>query len=197
MAKKASKKAKKKAKRSSKAAAARLVQCYGLFWRWDDVHTGGGRANKGALWGRTGARSPLIDFRDQRGIYALYSGHDFVYAGQIDKRGLLKRLIEHCDDDLAERWDRFSFFGTRRVLDSNKLGMVKAAATAKTSVVINQLETFLIHVSAPALNNNRGKWSGATRYYQVRDERLGPTHANMVAELHKDMLKRLKTKKKP
>ena len=195
MAKKAKKKAKKSAKKSSKAADARLVQCYGLFWRWDNVHTGGGRANKGKLLGQKGSKSAVVDFRDQRGIYALYSGHDFVYAGQIDKRGLLKRLIEHCDDDLAERWDRFSFFGTRRVLDSGTLGKVKKAATAKTNVVINQLETFLIHVSAPALNNNRGKWSGATRYYQVRDDRLGPTHEEMVAALHKTMLKQ--SKKKP
>lgn len=195
MAKKAKKKAKKK---TSKSPSDRLIQCYGLFWRWEDVHTGGGKRNKGALWGyRKGAKKKHVDFREQRGIYALYAGHDFVYAGQIDKRGLLTRLKEHCNDDLAERWDRFSFFGTRRVLDSNKIGKIKVSATAKTNVAINQLETFLIHVSAPALNNNRGKWSGATRYYQVRDKRLGPTHEEMVADLHKEMLKRSKKKKKP
>lgn len=188
MAKKAKTKPKAKAKTPTKAAASRLVQCYGLFWRWEDVHTGGGQGQKGELWGyRKGAKNKHVDFRDQRGIYALYAGHNFVYAGQIDKRGLLKRLIEHCNDDLAERWDRFSFFGTRRVLDSGKLGKIKKAATAKTNVVLNQLETFLIHVSAPALNNNRGKWSGATRFYQVRDKRLGPTHEDMIEAIYKSL----------
>lgn len=177
-----------KGTKQTNPATQRLVQNYGLFWRWDDVHTGGGQGKKGALWGhRKGAKKRHVDFRDQRGIYALYAGHEFVYAGQIDKRGLLKRLIEHCNDDLAERWDRFSFFGTRRVLDSDKLGKIKASASAKTSIVLNQLETFLIHVSAPALNNNRGKWSGATRFFQVRDERLGKTMDEMIADLHKAM----------
>ena len=66
MAKKAKKKAKKLAKKSSKAADARLVPCYGLFWRWNNVHTGGGRANKGKLLGQKGSKSAVVDFRDQR-----------------------------------------------------------------------------------------------------------------------------------
>jgi hypothetical protein len=176
------------AESEKKAPSQRLIENYGLFWLWENVHTGGGQGQQGKLLGHPkNRRRTLADFSDQRGIYALYAGYEFVYAGQIGRRGLLKRLKEHLSDDLAERWDRFSFFGTRRVISAS-LGVVRDSAHPKADVVLDQLETFLIHVTAPSLNNNRGRWRGATRYYQKRDERLGKTQSEMLRELHKRLV---------
>lgn len=180
--------------KAKKQVNRRLIQNYGLFWRWDFISQGsrGRRGRKrtspetrGRIWGTKRGSKKWTDFADQRGVYALYAGFEFVYAGQIDRRGLLRRLKEHRDDDLAERWDKFSFFGTRRVLKDHKLGKVNIASHPSVSTALNQLEAMLIQVSAPSLNNSRGKWSGATRYYQVRDERLGKTTDEMVRELYK------------
>lgn len=189
--------AKKKASRSTAGSTtgSKLIETYGLHWHWENVHLGGGRSNKGKLLGhRTGAKKIAVDFADQRGIYALYAGYDFVYAGQIGKRGLLTRLKEHRSDDLAERWDRFSFFGTRRVLKTGKLSKITDATHPAIDLVLDQLEAFLIYVSSPTLNNSRGKWRGAVRYYQIRDERLGPTTDEMVEAVYKAQ-KKVKPKK--
>lgn len=56
-----------------------------------------------------------VDFRVQRGIYALYADYELVYVGQTgsgDDR-LFKRLKSHRNDHLSERWNRFSWFGTQ------------------------------------------------------------------------------------
>lgn len=173
----------------------KLIETYGLHWHWDNVHLGGGQGNRGKLLGhRKGDMKTEVDFADQRGIYALYAGYDFVYAGQIGKRGLLTRLKEHRSDDLAERWDRFSFFGTRRVLQTGELSVVTTASHPSSDLVLDQLEAFLIYVSSPALNNSRGKWRGAVRYYQIRDERLGLTTEQMVEAVYKAQ-KKVKPKK--
>lgn len=94
-----------------------IIQCYGLFWREEDVFWGAGRT-RGQLLGvpaRLRTATPT-DFRQQVGIYVLYSGHQMIYVGQTGsgKRKLFSRLKAHRRDSLADRWDRFSWFGLRR-----------------------------------------------------------------------------------
>ena len=59
-----------------------LIQNFGLFWHVDDVHWGKPR-NPGRLLGfRHGAKSKIVDVRNQAGIYALYADYDLVYISQ-------------------------------------------------------------------------------------------------------------------
>lgn len=175
----------------------RLIQCFGLFWKWTDVSLGGGQGNRATLLGHPqgGKRKNPIDFADQQGIYVLYADYRLIYVGQTARRaGLLGRLNDHTKDHLASRWDRFSWFGIRRVTKAGKLSVRKDHAHPTLEVVLNQIEALLIHAAEPALNRSSGKWeSGVRPYFQVRDERLGPKPEEMMKYLW-DMQKSPKTR---
>lgn len=171
-----------------------LIQAYGLFWKAESVHWGRGK-KAGALLGvRSGGRrgSP-IDFRDQVGIYILYDGHRMVYVGQAgrNKPRLLIRLRHHRRDNLAGRWDTFSWFGLRRVLNNGDLSHVNIKASASLPIVLDQMEAILVAGAEPSLNRQGGRFGkGAHRYYQVRDDRLPPTQSEMIQQLWKGLRKR-------
>ena len=152
-----------------------MIRCYGLFWHADRVFWGR-QNNPGALFGTRSVSSGAvrIDFRDQRGIYALYADYDLVYVGQTgaeDSR-LFSRLKVHRDDHLSERWNRFSWFGTRWVTKQHHLAADAQAAHPTTATALNILEAVAIAVAEPRLNLQRGRWGDATQYIQVRDSRL-------------------------
>jgi len=98
-----------------------VIQSYGVHWHIDRV-----------FWGRPGtllgaaSRSPKarpVDFRYQRGIYALYADYELVYVGQTGAKNdrLFNRLKCHKQDHLSERWNRFSWFGTQWVTTAGNL----------------------------------------------------------------------------
>lgn len=132
-----------------------LIHCFGKFWDPDQVYWGG-RGDKGALWGRTkiGKDWVEIDCWNQIGIYALHSNFNTVYVGKIFKQPLGLRLKQHLNDHLSNRWDSFSWFGTK---DINKSGTLKAAATkhAEQKNLISTLESFAILLTDPLLNRRK------------------------------------------
>jgi hypothetical protein len=147
-----------------------MIRTFGLHWHIDRV-----------FWGRQnnprslrGAASPSasavpVEFREQRGIYALYAEYDLVYVGQTGAGGdrLFKRLRTHRSDHLAERWDRFSWFGTQWVTQQHRLSTDTAAVHESITVVLNILEAVSIAISEPRLNLQRGRWGEVRQYYQV------------------------------
>jgi hypothetical protein len=155
-----------------------LIRNYGLFWKRTDVFWGRpGRGNAASLLGKLAdlKRSESVDFREQTGIYALYADYCLVYIGQTAGTGkqLLGRLKDHLTDDLAGRWDSFSWFGTRQVIaDGKKLKAPRAGASASYETALNHLEAILIHVAEPPLNRQGGRWGKADQYLQVRDPRV-------------------------
>ena len=166
-----------------------IIQSYGLFWHVDNVHWGrGGQA--GSLLGipaRARSSEPC-DFREQIGIYVLYWNHDIVYVGQTGSKNqrLFKRLRSHRRDILADRWNRFSWFGLRRVLANGNLSQEKLRAGASISMALNHIEAVLIAAAEPTLNRQGGRFGkkrGVHRYIQFRDERLGPTPDEMLQEI--------------
>lgn len=140
-----------------------MIKTYGLHWSSDKVHWGRrGRGGAGQLLGYAGAsdRENPVDFREQAGIYALYYDFDLVYIGQTgagDSR-LLARLKSHLSDHLAERWDRFSWFGTRWVTKGNELSADTVAKHIDTGNALNLLEAVAIAIAEPRLNLQRGSW---------------------------------------
>ena len=153
-----------------------MIRSYGLHWRTDRVN-----------WGKNGVAGTLIglasrsrnahhvDFREQRGIYALYADYELVYLGQTgagDAR-LFSRLKTHKIDHLSERWNRFSWFGTQRVLRSGLLSTDTTKLSADINVTLNILEAVSIAIAEPRLNLQRGKWGNATQYYQYNKNEEG------------------------
>lgn len=166
-----------------------IIQSYGLFWHADNVHWGRGSQGGTLLGVPARARSSTpCDFREQIGIYVLYSNHDIVYVGQAGAKNqrLFKRLRKHRRDDLAGRWNRFSWFGLRRVLASGRLSTKKPRTSVSIASALNHMEAALIAAAEPTLNRQGGRFGkkkGTLKYLQYRDDRLGPTKDEMLQEI--------------
>lgn len=149
-----------------------MIKSYGLHWHIERVEWG--RQNvSGSLLGAASRSSKArsVDFREQRGIYALYGDYELVYVGQTGAGTdrLFKRLKAHKNDHLSERWNRFSWFGTQRVTQAGKLSADTASLSQSVEATLNILEAVVIAVSEPRLNLQRGKWADATQYFQWWD----------------------------
>ncbi len=152
-----------------------IIQTYGLHWRNEKVFWG--RPNvPGTLLGAASRKKGAvpIDFREQRGIYALYADYELVYIGQTGSGTdrLFKRLKFHNNDHLSERWNRFSWFGTQRVTKQGLLSADTSKLSGDVASVLNTLEAISIAISEPRLNLQRGKWSSSTQYFQYCPDEL-------------------------
>jgi hypothetical protein len=148
-----------------------VIKSYGVHWRADRVNWGKqGPKNQGTLLGAASksSRAVPVDFRKQRGIYALYADYELVYVGQTGagKDRLFKRLKSHRFDHLSERWNRFSWFATQWVTKQHKLSIDTAQLTGSVESTLNLLEAVSIAISEPRLNLQRGRWADATKYFQ-------------------------------
>jgi hypothetical protein len=165
-----------------------LVRSLGLSWRKDSVFWGAG-SKAGALYGVpfNATTSAPIDFRHQIGIYALYADYQLVYAGQVGSgnQTIFARLKAHRKKELAGRWNRFSWFGVLRVLNSGRLANKTEALHPGLASVLNHIEAILIHTAEPPMNGQGGRFGqDVTHYKQVRDERLGLTSHEMLEALY-------------
>ena len=151
-----------------------MIKNYGLFWKKEHVFWGK-KNNPGSLLGARSRsiKARSVDFRDQRGIYALYADYELVYLGQAGsgQRRMFARIKEHLDDHLVERWNRFSWFGTQWVT-ADGLSADTSVIGDSVNIVLNKLEAVTIAIAEPNLNLQRGRWGDSVQYYQVRDQRL-------------------------
>lgn len=151
-----------------------MISNYGIHWSADRVDWGSpGPNNEGKLLGglTPSSHAKPVDFREQRGIYALYSDYELVYVGQTGagRNRLLNRLKSHRVDHLSERWDRFSWFGVRWVTNQHTLAADTAAAHAPIEDALNIMEAVSIAIAEPRLNLQRGRWGEVTKYFQYWD----------------------------
>jgi hypothetical protein len=133
------------------------IRNFGLFWRRDEVDWTPGRGTKDGfrLLGRSGKILPglrVADSRWQLGIYILYGNHGPYYVGltKKGKLGLGGRLKNHTENEHKDEWDRFSWFGFRKVLDGTDTeGLQNLASMAEVefgspSSDITDIEALLI-----------------------------------------------------
>lgn len=96
-----------------------------------------------------------------------------VYVGQTGSgnRRLFSRLKDHRTDHLADRWDKFSWFGVRKVNQNSKLSKAEGDLNRnlKAAAMLDLLEDLLINVVEPPLNKQGAKWSGMEQYYQLTE----------------------------
>lgn len=166
-------------KKKHRAQQDRILKNMGLFWKLDGVRwPGHGQDGSKSLVGiKAGAkRLRHANFWEQQGIYALYEGFHLVYVGQAglgDKSTIGGRLDSHRKA-LAGRWNRFSWFGFRRVLAKSvdklgyrKLGTKRTNAGANVRSMADVLEGLLIEVAEPPLNGQSGRFGkNVERYLQ-------------------------------
>jgi hypothetical protein len=142
-----------------------FIRCYGLYWTRDAVEwnpgTGGGAFR---VLGRDGKYRPKLrvcDFRDQLGIYVLYDHYGAHYVGLARKQPLGNRLRQHLTDRHGDSWDRFSWFGFKRVLKRmdaaglNVLGAAPKHLLTDTDDTVGDIEALLIQALG---THRRGNW---------------------------------------
>lgn len=159
-----------------------VIKNYGLMWRRDGVLWGRG-GQRGSLDGRRSHR--IVDFRDQVGVYVLYDeGRRPIYVGQAGQGNarLFIRLRAHTRDNLALRWQYFSWFGLLAVNMSGRLSgrdapEKRVSGTLKST--LNEIEGVLIAATEPAFNKQGARFKGIARYKQVR----GKTQDEPMSEL--------------
>lgn len=154
-----------------------LIHAYGLFWRRDEVQWNPGRGNRAfRLLGRNGSNTPtlrVVDFRMQVGIYILYGNHGPYYAGLTRAQSLYARLRQHGLDHHGEQWDRFSWFGFKRVLKiPNKDGLQPLAEMPQVRItdpwkIIGDVEALLIK-SMALRNKAQMKFTNADEWIQIK-----------------------------
>jgi hypothetical protein len=163
-----------------------MIRSFGLHWQAENVFWGWQSVN-GTLMGAASrsSRARQVNFREQRGIYALYADYELVYLGQTggkDRDRLFNRLRTHRRDHLSERWNRFSWFGTQRVNKTNTLAVEAEKVSQETQAALNIMEAVAIAISEPRLNLQRGRWGDATQYYQALDPDLAKARARAAAK---------------
>ena len=131
-----------------------FIKCYGLFWLRDEVDwTPRNRGGTFQLLGRQGKNFGTVrvaDFRQQTGIYILYGYHGACYVGLAKKNSMGWRLKTHTSDHLADEWDRFSWFGFRKMLEGKdengfrKMSDLPNSAPASPTEDITDVEALLI-----------------------------------------------------
>lgn len=153
------------------------VTSYGLFWRASEIDWFPGRGVKGGfrLLGRIGSNRGsirLADFRKQQGIYILYDEYGPSYVGLTRRQGLGKRLKDHLGDNLANRWDRFSWFGFNPIGEAGPDGVlslleIEREVSETTHTTIGDLEALLIRAIGPKLNTSSMNFKDAEIWKQV------------------------------
>ena len=156
-----------------------FIKNFGQFWRSDEVDwfPGQGTRNSFRLLGRQGVNLPsvkLADFRHQQGIYILYGNHGPHYTGLTTEQGLGKRLQDHLNDEHEDKWDRFSWFGFRRVLKGTdehsicKLRKLAGIGVGEPATVIRDVEALLIRAMG-LTNVAQTQFSEADEWFQVKE----------------------------
>lgn len=171
--------------KKKKASGQKIISNMGLFWRRDQVRWKGNRGiGRARLAGRrrSAKRKGEVDFWKQTGIYALYAEYDLIYVGQAglsDQSNLGNRLKHHLTDDLAGRWEMFSWFGLQTVKADNRVGKRAKLNLSTRAHLANVLEGIIIEVAEPPMNSQKGRFGGRVeRYIQVDDSLDSENEAN-------------------
>lgn len=155
-----------------------VIKNFGHFWNRNHVHWGArGRGGTGALKGfiTTDRRKQIVDFRDQIGVYVLFtsaSQREAIYIGQSgtgENQRLLVRLRQHTTDDLRDRWQYFSWFGFRAVNQSLTLSEHQRPDSRCGGThmdALNEIEAVLLQLFEPRLNKRGPNWGGDTVQYR-------------------------------
>ena len=146
-------------------AEAGALRAFGMFWRRDLVVWD----SKPKLLGRQSSAAATVNFAGQVGVYLLHDRDRVIYVGRASE-SMAARLKAHTIDRLSGRWDRFSWFGLKRVDEKGELSEMVPQWSAE--VVIDTMEALLIESLEPPLNRRRGDNLGSLEYIQESDPEI-------------------------
>lgn len=127
--------------------------------------------------------SQQVDFGPQAGVYVLYDGSRIIYVGRVTEPRLGQRMWDHTRDRLTGRWDRFSWFGVRKVQENGHLSDIPKT-NIEISTLVATMEALLIEGLEPPQNRRQGDGFNALEYIQVTDPELErKRREDLLAEL--------------
>lgn len=138
----------------------KIIRTYGVYWKRDSVDWNGS-----ALMGRQLNGQP-VDFGEIRGIYILYDNREPIFVGQAISVGLLNKLKTHTQDRLANRWNRFSWFGIYGVNQSGSIHKVNTFSFAKINDIADALEAILVEGLEPRQYRDNYAYFNGAEYSQ-------------------------------
>ena len=156
------------------------VAAYGLHWERDKVDWSEGRLLGYDKVLINPKPEQAINFADQQGVYLLHSWQSVAYVGKTTARvgGLFQRLQEHHQRNVwSGKWERFSWFGIRRVDENGE--MDDGPDTASKAVVAALMEAVLIETLRPSFNRQQGNYMG-TLYHQTIDPKIAMAQARAL-----------------
>jgi hypothetical protein len=175
------------------------IRNFGHFWNRDLVDWGRQRVSGQLLGYRLVDRRPVVvDFREQIGIYVLFTAQrEVVYVGQAGAgdRRLFLRLRDHTTNNLRDRWTNFSWFGLREVNSSNlqlsEHQRPDSKCSGSNSEALNEIEAILLQLFEPRLNKQGPRWGDETleifQYVKSEWEDAEPVMDAPIAELSKKL----------
>lgn len=134
-----------------------LIRAYGENWEPDLVDWGSVGGRRGSLRGEFGPlRNPVnCDVWDQIGIYVLLAEWKAIYVGKVTAWSQLgSRLRFHLRDGLAGRWDKFSWYGIRRLNRTGELAAIPQNRNVGPAEIIDTLESLSIVLAEPPRNRD-------------------------------------------
>lgn len=160
------------------------ILCLGAQWRASDVYWKVTIKNA-ELRGvnAKNVKAPSVNFAAQTGTYILYADYKPVYVGQANGSLFARLQMHHRTDDLAGRWNTFTWLGMRKALsgDDPNLSSNASKFTISRKQLLDHLEAAMIHAFEPPMNGQEGRFGEqVTRYRQVRDSRLGPSDRQLM-----------------
>lgn len=147
-------------KESIEKKTKKIIRTYGVYWQRDSVDWNGS-----TLMGRQLNGQP-VDFGEIKGIYILYDNREPIFVGQAISVGLLSKLKTHTQDRLANRWNRFSWFGIYGVNQSGSIHKVHTFSSAKINDIADALEAVLIEGLEPRQNRDNFAYFNGAEYSQ-------------------------------
>jgi len=150
-----------------------LITSYGLFWKVQDTEWVPGRKVVRRMLGRNGSKRKSIeiaDFWTQSGIYVLYGNYGLYYVGIAGRLG--PRLKRHLADTHAGKWDRFSWFGFKRVQSHRTpegllmLGKEESSSAIILSKARHDIEAILFRAFAGAGNAKNPHFGNKLRQWE-------------------------------
>ncbi|MBA3066667.1 hypothetical protein KJ633_08260 [bacterium] len=159
-----------------------VINSFGMFWRRENVLW----SNNPKLLGQQSGGNH-IDFSYQIGVYILYDEQRIVYVGRAIEQNLGKRIYQHTVDRLNGRWNRFSWFGLKRVLKDAKLSELKIL-NISPEIFVSIAEALLIEALEPPQNRKGGDRFRAVEYLQVKDPEIKKREIKNILDQLKNKL---------
>ena len=172
------------------------IKNYGLMWDRDVVLWSGRKGQAGHLsgMGPIGSAKKIqieVDFREQIGVYILYEDRRVVYVGQAGQGNntLYSRLKNHTVDHLADRWNKFSWFGIRKVNKDGTLSKQQGELhrTLKSDDILDLIEGLMITVLEPPLNKQGARWKDIDQFYQLKEGWSALSERELLIEVAKGL----------